>query len=402
MDLIAYFSTSIDLYCERLGPDFWAEPVNALSNLAFIVAAIWAWRAQNRRQLVAQDLRWLTLSMGGIGLCSLAFHTMGQRWAAWLDSISILVFLLGFASTWAQRVYGWSWSRAWLAAPAAGAFIGIGTLTLLQVKSPWMRTEVAWYISTWLAITLTAALTPAMARTGQVIGRWMWATAGMFSLALLFRQLDLLVCPWWPVGTHFGWHLSNALVTALGMQALMNATPTSKTRSAPPAPWPWRVLYTLFVWGVALILLFEEWGWEPLARLLAWVGRLPGLRWIEAQIRTLPPYRALALFGIPVVALLPIKLLALYWLSHGHTLLGLAVIIAAKLGGTALTARLFMLTQPTLMRLAWFARGFERWITWKTKAIAQVRSSAAWRSVAAIRHAATQAVASVVRRVRGR
>ena len=31
----------LDGYCERLGPGLWAEPLNFLSNAAFLVAAIW-------------------------------------------------------------------------------------------------------------------------------------------------------------------------------------------------------------------------------------------------------------------------------------------------------------------------------------------------------------------------
>jgi hypothetical protein len=49
----------IDAYCERLGPGLWAEPLNAVTNLAFIVAAViclrvsgipprhWAWRSSS-------------------------------------------------------------------------------------------------------------------------------------------------------------------------------------------------------------------------------------------------------------------------------------------------------------------------------------------------------------------
>ena len=33
-------NTAIDLYCERTSAAFWAEPVNALSNLAFVTAAL--------------------------------------------------------------------------------------------------------------------------------------------------------------------------------------------------------------------------------------------------------------------------------------------------------------------------------------------------------------------------
>lgn len=139
-----------------------------------------------------------------------------------------------------------------------------------------------------------------------------------------------------------------------------------------------RVLTFIGVWLIGLVLLFEEWGWERLARMLTWVGRLPGLRWIEGRIRSLPPYAALGLFLVPILSLLPLKLLALYWLGQGHTLLGISVIIAAKVGGTAITARLFMLTQPTLMRLAWFARWFARWMVFKDRVLARVKGSPAW------------------------
>lgn len=139
-----------------------------------------------------------------------------------------------------------------------------------------------------------------------------------------------------------------------------------------------RALGTVAIWALGLVLLFEEWGWSQLAAVLAWIGRLPGLRWIEARIRVLPPYAALALFALPVLLLLPLKLLALYWLGHGQALLGIGVIIAAKLGGTALTARLFMLTQPTLMRMPWFARRYVQWIRFKDGVLARVKASPAW------------------------
>ncbi|HET8871664.1 MAG TPA: hypothetical protein VFM48_14545, partial [Aquabacterium sp.] len=90
--------------------------------------------------------------------------------------------------------------------------------------------------------------------------------------------------------------------------------------------WPVRLVKTVVIWLIALVLIFEEWGWEPLARVLARIGQWPGFRWIENIIRGLPPYAALGLFLVPVLLLLPIKILALYWLGHGHQWLGLGVI----------------------------------------------------------------------------
>ena len=141
-----------------------------------------------------------------------------------------------------------------------------------------------------------------------------------------------------------------------------------------------RLLRHLFILIAALVLLFEEWGWEPLAALLRRLGRLPLWAWMERRIAGLPPWGAIAIFAAPAVALLPVKLLALFLIGRGHALMGLGVLVAAKLLGTALLAWLFTLTQPALMQLAWFARWYPRWKNWKDGIIAQVKASALWQS----------------------
>jgi hypothetical protein len=134
---------------------------------------------------------------------------------------------------------------------------------------------------------------------------------------------------------------------------------------------------------LAAVILFEEWGWEPLQALLARLTRLPPLAWLERKLVALPPYAALAVFAVPALLLLPVKLAALALVARGQALLGLGVIVAAKLLGTAIVARLFALTQPSLMRLAWFARWHGRWLQWKAELLARVRASAVWRSAQA-------------------
>ena len=132
---------------------------------------------------------------------------------------------------------------------------------------------------------------------------------------------------------------------------------------------------------VALFLMFEEWGWEPLAAFFAALGRLPVWRGLERLIVRLPPWAALLAFGVPVLALVPIKLLALYLLGEGHVATGLTVLLVAKLAGTAVAARLFQLTQPALMQLPWFARAYVSWKQWKDRMLAQARATLPWRLV---------------------
>jgi hypothetical protein len=136
---------------------------------------------------------------------------------------------------------------------------------------------------------------------------------------------------------------------------------------------------------VAIVILFEEWGWEPLQALMARIGRLPPLAWLERRVARLPSYAALAVLAVPALAILPVKLAAVWFMARGHALGGLIVIVVAKLAGTAVLARLFALTQPALMRLAWFARWYTRWVAWKNELKAWVRASWAWRHAADIK-----------------
>ncbi len=129
----------------------------------------------------------------------------------------------------------------------------------------------------------------------------------------------------------------------------------------------------------ALVLLFEEWGWQPLAALLARFARFPLIAKLEAIIAGLPPYGALAAFVLPSALLLPLKLLALYLIATGHALMAALLFIGAKVAGTAILARLFMLTQPKLMQIGWFARAYNWLMPWKDRAFSAIRASWAWR-----------------------
>ena len=141
-----------------------------------------------------------------------------------------------------------------------------------------------------------------------------------------------------------------------------------------------RWLRQAFGFLLALVILFEEWGWEPLQAALGRMARWPPLAWVERQLQRMPPYAALAVFAVPGLTLLPVKLAALALITRGHAVGGLLLIVAAKLIGTAVVARLFTLLQPALMTLVWFARGHARWIVWKTHWMGRVRASAAWQA----------------------
>ena len=128
------------------------------------------------------------------------------------------------------------------------------------------------------------------------------------------------------------------------------------------------------------LLLFEEWGWEPLAALAARLARLPLWARLERAVQALPPWGALLVFLVPVLMLLPLKLLALFLLGRGHATSAVLLLVGAKLAGTAVVARLFQLVEPALMRFPLFARWYPRWKQWKDRVLGFVRQSAPWRA----------------------
>lgn len=124
----------------------------------------------------------------------------------------------------------------------------------------------------------------------------------------------------------------------------------------------------------AIWLILEEWLWDGMVALMARIGRLPVVHWLEARVRALPPYAAMIVFLIPALVLLPFKLAAFWLMAHGKHMLGVTIFIVAKLIGTALLARIFSLTKPALMTVHWFARAFAWVIGWKLRVYAYVKA----------------------------
>jgi hypothetical protein len=153
----------------------------------------------------------------------------------------------------------------------------------------------------------------------------------------------------------------------------------------PAGSLPWRALKGAVIWILGVLIVFEEWGWVPLARLLGVFARLPAIAWLERRIAALPPALAVLVFLVPALLLLPVKVGALWLIGRGRAMLGLALIVLAKVIGTGLVARLFMLTRPQLMRLPWFARVYTRWVGWKDGVMARVRASLPWRLARSLR-----------------
>ena len=111
--------------------------------------------------------------------------------------------------------------------------------------------------------------------------------------------------------------------------------------------------------------------WPPIARLEAWLVRLP-------------PYWALLTFAAPSILILPVKLSAFWFGMHHHYGLAFGSVMLGKLLGTAILARLYRILRPSLMAIPWFAKGDTWFFYWRDRAYAFVRAMPAWQKAVAL------------------
>lgn len=190
------WTTYVDGYCERLAPGLWGEPLNSLSNLAFLVAAIAVWRQPKGRPFA--------VLIGLVFLGSTAFHLLATRWSGAADTGFILVFVLYYAAVFPHLFFGVSRRISWLGIPVFLAFTAIvaslgGGL----------------YLSALIGLAVFAIILKGEHRRRFAVA------AAVFGVSLSFRTADHTVCGNFPAGTHFVWHLLNGLVLYLVSRAAL-------------------------------------------------------------------------------------------------------------------------------------------------------------------------------------
>jgi hypothetical protein len=177
------------------------EPLNMASGLAFFVSAWQAWKQLDRDRWREQwDLHLLSGLIALVGIASFLWHASGIAWTQWFDAAAIAAFVLVYWSVFLariQRLKTLGMFVAW-AITAAGL---AGLLAIIPMGA---------FAGTFSYLPLLVLLVVGMGlafRVDRRLGRDLLLAAAIFILALVVRALDLLLCDWAVVGTHWLWHL---------------------------------------------------------------------------------------------------------------------------------------------------------------------------------------------------
>jgi len=206
----------VDNYCERTDPSFWSEPLNAVTNVAFLLAAVYAfvhWRRAGGRDVA---VLWLIAVMAVVGIGSFLFHTIAERWALLADVVPIAVFIYGYFLL-AMGRYLWLRPIAAILATAAFMAFNIGFEPLWRSVFPQVTLNGSLGYVPAVAALLGVGLA-CLAGKEREAGRALLTAAAVFAISLTFRSLDRFLCTTLPTGTHFLWHVLNAVVLAILME----------------------------------------------------------------------------------------------------------------------------------------------------------------------------------------
>lgn len=234
----------VSCYCERaLNPDFWAEPLNAMSNLAFLIATLLAYTDLRVRGPKRGDKALLGLIglLMAVGAGSFMFHTFATGWARLADVTPIAAFITLY------MVLALHW------------FLGINLPGALAIAAALVAMTLAMFLCGGLlpeglcrvfstSLSGSLAYLPALIALGGVgtilyrrkhrATDWVLTALCVFTLSLIMRTLD-----GWPagnaigcmvremgertvhLGTHSLWHILNAVTLYLLLRALIENPP---------------------------------------------------------------------------------------------------------------------------------------------------------------------------------
>jgi hypothetical protein len=204
--------------CERNGSEaFWAEPLNALTSIGFLIAAAMLYRYYRGREelhgIWRIDIVVLIGLIVAIGFASFNFHTQPSGISETIDITVIIVFIILYFWSAMFRIAQCNWFQAIV------AFIAYLGFTHMSVTLfPNALNDSIGYLSSMGALMFIALYLNLKHRYSA---RALLTAALVGVVSLFFRSVDNAVCEVFPVGTHFLWHSLNAVLLYMLMKQLI-------------------------------------------------------------------------------------------------------------------------------------------------------------------------------------
>ena len=226
--------TSGPVYCETLSATsgaFPVEPMNTVSNGVIVLFGLAALYFVVKRSPRAIDLYVLCALLIVTGIGSGIWHGFRDLYALVFEVQSGLFFLFALAFFWARRLWTYAGAALFLL-----VFFGGFVLS----RQYWDGELFGFHLQRWVALAPVVVIS-GIALSAQTYAHSKRAAfyGGMAILAgvtaLVFRTIDLSVCDYVPIGTHWLWHSILSCGGFLGIRALIEIPPVRRAKRAAAA-----------------------------------------------------------------------------------------------------------------------------------------------------------------------
>jgi len=198
MDPMEVLFQNIDNYCERLTTLFWAEPLNALTNILFIIFGFIILKSINFKK----DKTWtfiLSINAIIVGVGSFLFHTFANVLTKYADIIPIVIFMTLFFYFTFRKVFNHSNLKS-----ICLVVIFMLSGNLFKWLDYPMFNGSHGYFHCLLALFMISFI---LMKERPLIAKDYFIGGILFFISLIFRSIDHTLCSSFPVGTHFLWHI---------------------------------------------------------------------------------------------------------------------------------------------------------------------------------------------------
>ena len=192
----------MDFYCERTNNQIFNEPINAVSNIFFIIVSISLFKILRKNQ--SDKIYYVQpILIFFIGIGSFLFHLKPNLITLYSDIIPIFLFSLSFIFLFNRNVIKISNLNS--------ALLFILFLTLLLFITPKLKYEILngseFYFANYFFL---AMYTIWLYFKKSDFFQLLFLGFIFFNLSILLRSIDNHICNYLSIGTHFLWHFFNA------------------------------------------------------------------------------------------------------------------------------------------------------------------------------------------------
>ncbi len=205
--------TRFPQYCEFYQHFWLSEPLNAITNFAFFIGAYYLYKLiknenYNRKLGVS-----LIVMMVILGIGSLAWHSYRVVPTLLLDEIPIYIFIVfAFYFLIQSLTRNYKFTIILLLFTALVYYLTFAYIPMLSI----FQGSLKYVFVLWIFFILNILVTHKFGSSYSFV-----LPLSILALALVFRIIDFHICPVFPIGTHFLWHIFVATAMYLSSTVIL-------------------------------------------------------------------------------------------------------------------------------------------------------------------------------------